>query len=118
MSAVAKSEVNWAISKKTQDSNYLAVTAAKVMFLGQDPEGYAKACMALAEAGELDVGGVQAETLIITGTEDEKSPVELCGKYEAAMQGRASVKVLRDVGHWHIFEDCEGIAGLVQDFIG
>jgi pimeloyl-ACP methyl ester carboxylesterase len=118
MSAVAESEVNGAISEKTRDSNYLAVTAAKMMFLGQDPEGYAKACMALALAGELDVGGVQAETLIITGNEDEKSPVELCEKYEAAMQGRASVRVLKDVRHWHVFEDCEGAAKVVQEFIG
>jgi pimeloyl-ACP methyl ester carboxylesterase len=118
MSATAKSEVDWALSKKTQDTNYLAVTATKMMALGQDPEGYAKACMALAEARELDIGSIEAKTLIITGSEDEKSSVEVCEGYEKAIGWRASLKVLGDVGHWHVFEDGEGVAKVVDEFIG
>jgi pimeloyl-ACP methyl ester carboxylesterase len=87
-----------------------------MIVLGQDPEGYAKACMALAEAGEVNVGSIEAETLIVTGREDEKSSVEVCEGYEKAMGGRARMRVLEHVRHWHVFEDCEGVAKVVGDF--
>jgi pimeloyl-ACP methyl ester carboxylesterase len=117
MSAAAKSEVDWNTSKKTLTSNPVAATAVKLSVLGQDPEGYAKACQALVDAQELDFGGVQAKTLIITGSEDEVSPPELCEKYKIAMQGRASVEILAGVRHWHVFEDCAGVAKAVKEFI-
>jgi pimeloyl-ACP methyl ester carboxylesterase len=113
MSAVADHEV-----QKMRTTNQLAITAAKLSLLGQDPSGYAKACMALANAKQLNLGAIQPQTLIVTGSEDTISPPDLCERHESAMRGRASVRILNDVGHWHVFEDCSGVAKAVEEFLG
>jgi pimeloyl-ACP methyl ester carboxylesterase len=117
MPAVADIEATRGTSERTRTTNPLATTAAKISLLGQDPEGYAKACMAFADAQELDLEAVQVKTLVVTGSEDTTSPPELCEKFEGAMQGRASVRILSGVGHWHVFEDCSGVAEAVEGFL-
>ncbi|KAJ4373035.1 hypothetical protein N0V83_003326 [Neocucurbitaria cava] len=105
-------------SEKTKTSNQLAVAAVRMSLLSQDPEGYAKACTALAGATGLDFGGVQAETLIVTGSEDKVSPPGLCEKYVEVLKGKATLMVLENVGHWHVFEDLQGVASAVKEFLG
>jgi pimeloyl-ACP methyl ester carboxylesterase len=85
--------------------------------LGQDPEGYAKACAALAEANAIDYGSIQARTLVIAGSMDKFPSPEKCKEYVAAMKGRASLRVLDGVGHWHLLEDLPGVTEAVQDFL-
>ena len=113
--------VNAGLSSKTKASNSLAVTAARLSLLGQDPEGYAKACMALARsAGEtLDVAQLPAEckTLIITGTEDAVSPPTVCSTYGQSIKS-SEVNILDDVAHWHLFEDIKGVSEAVYSFLG
>ena len=47
--------------------------------LGQDPEGYAKACSALTGATEeLGIEKIDAQTLIVTGGEDKISAPDIC----------------------------------------
>lgn len=82
--------------------------------LSQDPEGYAKACTALAGAtSELAVEAIKVPTMIITGSEDKVSPPELCKAYADKIKGAKSI-VLPDVGHWHIYEDLSGVAHAIQ----
>lgn len=65
--AVVDAVASAGTSAKTQAENPLAVAAVRSSLLGQDPEGYAKACSALAEAtAELDISAVDAETLILS----------------------------------------------------
>lgn len=104
-------------SGKTKASNPVAVTAVRLSLLGQDPEGYSKACAALAGAKALDFSAVQPETLIITGSEDKVSPQQLCENYVKGRNGRASLQVLQDAGHWHIFEDLQGTADAIRTFL-
>jgi pimeloyl-ACP methyl ester carboxylesterase len=104
-------------SEATKASNQVAVTAVRLSLLGQDAEGYAKACAALAGAGALDFGAIAPQTLIVTGSEDKVSPPQLCEKYVAGRDGQASLQVLQGVGHWHVFEDLKGTADAVQHFL-
>ncbi|KUL92317.1 hypothetical protein ZTR_02363 [Talaromyces verruculosus] len=121
MLAVVDAIVNAGLSSKTKASNPLAVTAARLSLLGQDPEGYAKACMALARsAGEiLEVSQLPAEckTLILTGTEDAVSPQAVCSAYGQNIKS-SEVKTLDDVAHWHLFEDVKGVSDAVYSFLG
>ncbi|KAL4977276.1 hypothetical protein BDW66DRAFT_150367 [Aspergillus desertorum] len=96
MAAVADAVVSAGLSSKTKCSNPLVVTATKLSLLSQDPEGYAKACMALARSAEetLDVEKVAAKTLILTGTADAVSPPALCEKYGQRIKN-TKVVVLR-----------------------
>jgi pimeloyl-ACP methyl ester carboxylesterase len=76
--------------------------------LGQDPQGYAKSCAALAGsvADSLDFSRIKAKTFLLTGAEDKVSTPELCARYATAMQGvAADAVVLPSVGHWHVLED-------------
>jgi pimeloyl-ACP methyl ester carboxylesterase len=116
MLSIAKMDPIYGTSRRTRDTNQLAVTAIKMSLLSQDPEGYRKAVVALADAEQLDFGTVDAKTLIVTGSEDEFSPPGTCENYVAMMKD-ASVRILEQVGHWHIFEDCSSVAEAVEGFI-
>ncbi|CAN9194321.1 unnamed protein product [Alternaria alternata] len=109
--------INLTTSKKTKTSNPLAMAAIRMLLLGQDPEGYAKALTALGDAHGLDFSAVQATTLFVTGTEDYLSPPQLCEKFMAEMNAKASLRVLENVGHWHVFEDLAGVADVIRDFV-
>lgn len=123
MLAVTDAIVNVGLSQRTKSHNPLAVTATRLSLLGQDAEGYAKACMALARSAEetLNVEGVECRTLIVTGTDDAVSPPGLCEKYAQRLgseDGQAKVVVLEGVGHWHLFEDVTKTSEAVYEFMG
>lgn len=117
-SAVAETVANAATSASTKNSKHLALGAVRASLLSQDPEGYAKGCMALAgTAGTaLEIEKISVPTLIITGDEDKISSVEWARKMEARMPN-AKVEVLSQVGHWHCFEDLDGVANAVKSFL-
>jgi pimeloyl-ACP methyl ester carboxylesterase len=118
MAAVVDAVVGAGTSEQTKKSNFIGVAAVRLSLLGQDPEGYAKACTALAGAtGTLETGSITAETLIITGSEDKVSPPTLCEKYAASFPKCRSPIVLQNVGHWHVFEDVAGVASAVKAFL-
>jgi pimeloyl-ACP methyl ester carboxylesterase len=100
-------------SGKTRSANPLAFTAVKLSLLGQDPEGYAKVCGALADAEWLNSGAVRAKMLIVMDSGDEQSPPQVCEEYVAVMEGRAQVEVLDGVGHWH----CAGVSRADEVFL-
>ncbi len=115
MIGVVDAVVTAGTSDKTKAGNPIAVTAIRLSLLSQDPEAYAKACGALAASKDLSLGleKVQARTLIITGSEDKVSPPEMCKKMRARIPQCEEVVVLNEVGHWHMFEDVEGVCASV-----
>jgi pimeloyl-ACP methyl ester carboxylesterase len=119
MAAVVDTVANAGTSSVTQQSKPMAYTGVRLSLLAQDPEGYAKACTALAEAtNTLNIGAVDSDVLIVTGTEDKVSPVVLCEQYiKISPSGKRHLEVLKDVGHWHVFEDPEGVARHVKAFL-
>ena len=106
-------------SEKTKTTNPMAVTATRLSLLTQDPEAYAKACGALAASKDLllELEKVQARTLIITGSEDKVSPPDLCKKMRARIPQCEEVVVLNEVGHWHMFEDTQGVCESIARFL-
>ncbi|KAI9039878.1 bifunctional fumarylacetoacetate hydrolase/alpha/beta hydrolase family protein [Aspergillus affinis] len=93
-------------STYVQQHKHLAVAAVRISLLGQNAEGYAKACAALAgsAADVLDVARLRVPVYIVTGEEDKVSPPALCQQYSQATGG-GDVEVLPNVAHWHLFED-------------
>jgi pimeloyl-ACP methyl ester carboxylesterase len=116
MRAVADGVVEAGTSAKSKAEKPLAVAAALQSLLSQDPEGYAKGCTALAGATqEIRVEDIKCPALIVRGNEDKVSPpahVEKLGKRMGA-----KTVVLPGVGHWHGFEDVDGLAGAVGGFL-
>jgi pimeloyl-ACP methyl ester carboxylesterase len=117
MVAVVDAVVTAGTSEYTKSKNPLAIAAIRLALMGQDPEGYAKACSALAGATQaLEIGKIMAETFIITGDEDKVSPPQLCEKYTKELKAKEPV-VLKNVGHWHVFEDVGGVCEAVKTFL-
>lgn len=106
------------VSAKTKSSNPIAVSAVRASLLSQNPEGYAKGCTALGASKDstLDYTKLAMPTLIITGDEDKVSPPSLVRKMEGGIKD-VQVQVLEGVGHWHIFEDVEGVAKAIKIFL-
>ena len=96
-------------SEKTKSSNLVALRTVRISLLGQTSEGDAKACTALAEALAVNVGSIQAKTVIITGAEDKIRPPQVCEGYKQKMPNVIHMEVLEDVEHWHMFEDSAGV---------
>jgi pimeloyl-ACP methyl ester carboxylesterase len=117
MAGVANDVTAAGTSALTKKMNPLAMTATRLSLLGQDPEGYAKACTALAGAtAALEVEKINARTLVITGDDDKVSPPELCSQYAQRLQASAPI-VLENTGHWHMFEKEAELSNAVSQFL-
>ncbi|EMC96946.1 hypothetical protein BAUCODRAFT_147141 [Baudoinia panamericana UAMH 10762] len=107
-------------SAKTKAERPLNFTTVQMSLLSQDPEGYAKGCTALAGAKDLSIDfsklGKTTKSLIITGEEDKVSPPALVQKMSETM-GSVQTKILKDVGHWHVFEDVDGVTQAMKSFL-
>ncbi|ODM15346.1 hypothetical protein SI65_09287 [Aspergillus cristatus] len=103
-------------SDRTKASG-VGLTAVRLSLLATEPESYAKACTALAGSKPLSIESVNCETLIVTGDEDKVSPPALCTSYSQRIVQSSPPVVLKDVGHWHVFEDVEGVATAVRGFL-
>jgi pimeloyl-ACP methyl ester carboxylesterase len=113
--AVLDSVTESSTSRRTKGT--IGLTAARLSLLGTEPESYAKACTALAGSKALALESVPCKTLIITGDEDKVSPPSLCTTYSGRIPNSLPPVVLKEVGHWHIFEDTQGVATAIQEFL-
>jgi len=97
--------------------NLAGIAAARVFLLGQDPEGYAKGCTALAGVIEaIPLSQIKAQTLIVTGEEDKTCPPQISQKYADEIKGGKAV-VLPRTGHWHLLEDFGGVMNALDEFL-
>ena len=116
MAAVADTIVGAALSEATRAGSPLAVALVREQLLGQDPEGYAGACEALAAATEADLTAITAPVLLLTGDADRVSPVgvndEMFGIFP-----NAQLHILEDVGHWHSLEAPGAVTHRLLDFL-
>lgn len=114
MISVVDAIIQAGLSAQVRANNPLTVTAVRLSLLGQDVEGYAKGCMALAASAKetLDFSKIKCSVIIITGEEDKVGSVEVCERY-AGQVDDGRVDVLKDVGHWHLLEDVQGCVGAV-----
>ncbi|KAJ4991537.1 fumarylacetoacetate hydrolase [Stagonosporopsis vannaccii] len=107
-----------ATSAQSQARNATAVNAVRLSLQGQDLEGYAKACAALADAEAVEWEKVGARVTVVTGSEDGVAPVDACEEVAGRVGERGSVEVLQSVGHWSVFEDVEGVARVIEKVLG
>lgn len=96
----------------------MALSAVRGSLLSQDPEGYAKGCLALCDEANatIDIEKLTMPTLIITGDEGRVCPPPLAQKMKSIMKD-VSVEILKDCGHWHVYEDVDGVASALKRFL-
>lgn len=103
MVAVADTIAQNATAAAARAANPLVLGTVRELLLGQDAEGYAQACEALAAAENPDLSRITAPTLLLAGTDDKVSTEALRDELKAAI---ASVEIVTtpDCGHWTVTE--------------
>jgi pimeloyl-ACP methyl ester carboxylesterase len=117
-SGVAEAVTLAATSDTTKTTRPVSLSTVRLSLLSTHPEGYTKGCLALARSTDstIDLEKLVMPTLIMTGDADNISPPELVYKGQKKMKN-AQVKILKDVGHWHVYADVENIADALCSFI-
>ena len=115
MHAIAEALVQAATSAETRAKRRAAIGFVRESLMRQDPDGYARSCVALADAMPADPARITCPTLLVTGEEDGVAPpqsVRLLGEKIAT----AHVDVLRGCGHWAPVEKPDGCIDLLRRF--
>ncbi|PYI24937.1 alpha/beta hydrolase [Aspergillus indologenus CBS 114.80] len=95
----------------------LAQALIRELILGQNPQGYAALCRAIATAPAIDYAAISAPFLLIAGAEDKSAALEGCQHiFDRVSSGHKKMEVLPQIGHWHCVEAPEEVGGLIREF--
>ena len=116
MAAVADTVIGNAFAPSTLQSRPEVVSFGRELLCRQNPEGYALACMSLAESKDPDWTAIEAKTIIISGSQDKVSNPTLCQTI-AGLMDHKKVEVIpfEDVGHWHTLEKPQEAAQVIRN---
>lgn len=99
MQGIADALVQASTSSETKQKRHAAVAFVRESLMGQDPDGYARSCEALAEMHAADTSKIVCPALLVTGDEDVVSPPQSVRMMGQKISG-SRVEVLRGCGHW------------------
>jgi 3-oxoadipate enol-lactonase len=99
MQGIADALLQSSISSETRAKRLAAVAFVRESLMGQNPDGYARSCEALADAQAADTSRITCPTLLVTGDEDVVSPPQSVRVMSQKISG-SRVEVLRGCGHW------------------
>ena len=116
MSGIADSLVQASTSNETRQRRHVAVAFVRESLMGQNPDGYARSCEALADARSADTTRIACPTLLVTGDEDIVAPPQSVRMMAQKISG-SRVEVLRGCGHWTPVEKPEECMDLLKQFL-
>ncbi|MCL6632286.1 MAG: alpha/beta hydrolase [Alicyclobacillus herbarius] len=112
MEAVVDTILESALSLATRGARPEIAAGVREILLGQPAEGYARSCEAIAGWNALDARQVRCPALMIAGSEDNTSPLQVT-KTLSTLLSRATVRVIHQCGHWMSLE----YPGLVERYV-
>jgi 3-oxoadipate enol-lactonase len=115
MRGIADALVQASISNETRQKRHAAVAFVRESLMGQDPDGYARSCEALADMQAADTTRITCPTLLVTGEEDVVSPPQTVRMMGQKIPG-SRVEVLRGCGHWTPVEKPDECIELLTEF--
>jgi pimeloyl-ACP methyl ester carboxylesterase len=115
MSGIADSLVQASTSNETRQRRHVAVAFVRESLMGQNPDGYARSCEALADARSADTTRIACPTLLVTGDEDIVAPPQSVRMMAQKISG-SRVEVLRGCGHWTPVEKPDECIDLLTRF--
>ena len=118
MQGIADVLVQASTSASTKAQRRAAVAYVRESLMRQPPDGYARSCLALADAQSADAARIACPVLLVTGDEDAVAPpasVRQMGEKIAAGGSPVAVEVLRGCGHWTPIEMPDECARLLRD---
>jgi 3-oxoadipate enol-lactonase len=115
MQGVADALLQSSISSETRGKRHAAVAFVRESLMGQDPDGYARSCEALAEMQAADTSKIVCPALLVTGDEDVVSPPQSVRMMGQKIAG-SRVEVLSRCGHWTPLEKPDECIDLLNRF--
>jgi len=115
MEAVASAIANAATSPTVQRERPELLGFVRELLLGQSPEGYARACEALAQAKAVDLSGVETPVLLLRGDDDKVSSNETVVAMAKEL-AHARTGVLEGCGHWTAIEAAARVTAALTEF--
>ena len=116
MASVADTIVSAATSEQTRQEHPTVAAFVRELLMGQDPEGYASHCEALADARAVDLAKVEAPTLLLTGGDDKTAPPETA-RAMAEELAHGSFEVIDGIGHWTALEAASRVSSTLREFL-
>ncbi len=116
MLPIAEAICQGATSARTKQKNPVAMAFIRELLMGQDAEGYASSCEALAAAQVANLAKITCPVMLATGDEDRVAP-------QAAMEGLAQrltsveMHLIENCGHWHTIEQPAVVGAYLKEFL-
>ncbi len=115
MAPIADALLAAATAAATRARQPVTCALVREFLMGQDPEGYARTCEALAAATAANLAAIQCPVLLVTGDEDKVAP-PATAETMAGQIGRADCRILSDCGHWTPIEQVDGVNAALTRF--
>lgn len=115
MRNVAEAVANAGTSADTKVNRPESVGFVKESLTGQNPEGYARNCEAVANAVTADLSKIQCPVLLISGDEDKTGPLPVAKALQSAMAD-SQLEILPGCGHWAAVERPRPVSYLMSLF--
>ena len=115
MTGIADTLVQVALSTHSRIHQPAVAAYVREILMGQNPEGYARTCEALAAAKSADLSRIKCPTLLITGDEDGVAPPTAVQKLSLKIK-RSNVLVLEGCGHWTPIEKPSEVNAALLNF--
>jgi 3-oxoadipate enol-lactonase len=116
MFEIAEGISNAALSASTRQQQPVTVAYVREGVAAQDPEGFARNCIALSEARATTIEAIQCPVLLVTGDEDVVTPLSSARMLQTRLP-KARLEVLNRCGHWPMQERTEQSQKLLRDFL-
>lgn len=99
----AEGIANFALSASTREQQPVTVAYVIESVLAQDAEGFARNCLALAQAQGARTELINCPVLVVNGDEDQVTPLS-AARQLASKLSHARVEVFSRCGHWPTLE--------------
>lgn len=103
MRAVADAIVAGGTSDDTRTHNLPAAAFVRESLLAQPAEGYARNCLALADARSANLTLIKCPVLLLTGDKDTTAPVSIAKAMQSQLS-QSALTVIPGCGHWPTIE--------------
>ncbi len=105
-----------ALAPRTAGQLPQLVGLLRELFLRNDPDGYAKACRALAKAPSIDRERIGQPTLLVVGDHDRSTPIAMTEELHRAIPV-SQVRVIPGAAHWAALEQPDAIAAAILEWL-
>ena len=113
---IAEAVAQAALSASSRETQPVTVAYVRESLLAQDAEGYARNCLALAEATAAHTELIGCPTLVVNGDEDVVTPLSGARQLAGRLKD-ARLEVLNRCGHWPTLERPAECQRLLRDFL-